>query len=202
LAIEAAIWIYWGFCLIAAILIVTNRQFAQTLLCSDPNPFKNNTSLALSLSWGWITTLLASTIYVLFTIKKEMGSYRLSDLITFSLVNGILEQSMFIFWFLVGCYVGQKLFLKHPIRIFASGYVIYCIYSGLIHVLFWVPVLPSHQPFAPMILILPFMSLFWMWLFWKYQAIVSILAMHVAIDFLTIGHLHFSWFESLSRSNL
>ncbi|MGA7932023.1 MAG: hypothetical protein WCA35_00435, partial [Kovacikia sp.] len=184
------------------ILILANRQFVQTLLSSDSDTSENNTGFALSLSWGWITTLLASIIYVLFTVKKKTGSYRLSDLITFSLINGVFEQSMFILWFLVGCYVGQKLFPKHPICIFISGYFIYCIYSGLIHVFFWVPVLPSHEPFAPMVVILPFMSLFWMWLFWKYQAIFSILFMHVAIDFLTIGHLHFSWFEPYSKSNL
>jgi chlorophyllide a hydrolase len=202
LAIEAAIWIYWGFCLIAAIFILANRQFIKTLLSSDSNTSENYTGFALSLSCGWITTLLVSTIYVLFTVKKEMGFYHLSDLITFSLVNGIVEQLMFIFWFIVGCFFGQKLFLKHPILIFISGYFIYCIYSGLIHVFFWVPVLPSHEPFAPMVVILPFMSLFWMWLFWRYQAIFSILFMHVAIDFLTIGHLHFSWFEPYSKSNL
>jgi hypothetical protein len=51
-----------------------------------------------------------------------------------------------------------------------------------------------------MAFILPFMSLFWMWLFWRYQAIVAIIAMHVAIDFLTVGHLHFPWFESIQLS--
>ena len=39
------------------------------------------------------------------------------------------------------------------------------------------------------------MSLVWMWLAWRYRAIVAIIAMHMAIDFLTAGHLHFTWFE-------
>jgi hypothetical protein len=126
LAIEAAIWIYWGFCLIAATLIMANWQLVQTLLSLDPNISEKNTGFTLSLSLGWIATLLASTVYVLFTVKTEMGSYNLSDLITFSLINGVFEQSMFIFWFLVGCYVGQKLFPKHPIRIF----------FGILHLLY------------------------------------------------------------------
>lgn len=145
---------------------------------------------------GWVSTFIASAIYILFTVKKETGSYQLADLISFSLLNGILEQFMFVFWFLGGCYLAQRKFPKHSIVIFIFGYIGYFMYSGAIHPLFWFQVLPAHEPFMPMAFILPFMSLFWMWLFWRYRAILAIATMHIAIDFLTVGHLHFNWFES------
>jgi chlorophyllide a hydrolase len=198
MAIDTEIWIYWGFCAIATILVVVNHQFVyEVLLSPEVDESRHNSGYKLALGLGWGMTLVASVIYVLFTTKYETGGYQLPDLIAFAIFNGILEQFMFVLWFLAGCYLGCKLFPKHPLRIFVSGYLSYAIYSGLIHVFFWVPVLPSHEPFAPMIAILPFMSVFWMWLLWKYRAVVSIMAMHIAIDFITIGHLHFHWFESI-----
>lgn len=197
MAIETSIWIYWLFCAIATILVISNRKFAYTLLSPalDSPQKERNKTIFLILGWGF--TFLASAIYILFTVKIQPGGYELPGLISFSLLNGILEQYMFVFWFLIGCYLAQKKFPKHSILIFVLGYVGYFLYSGAIHPLFWFQVLPEHEPFLPMAFILPFMSLFWMWLYWRYQAIVAIIAMHIAIDFITVGHLHFSWFEAL-----
>ena len=197
MAIETNIWIYWLFCAIATFLVISNRKFAYSLLSPalDSPEKSQNKTIYLILGWGF--TFLASAIYILFTIKIQPGGYKLPDLISFSLLNGILEQFMFVFWFLIGCYLAQKKFPKHSILIFVLGYVGYFLYSGAIHPLFWFQVLPEHEPFLPMAFILPFMSIFWMWLYWRYQAIVAIIAMHVAIDFITVGHLHFPWFEAL-----
>jgi hypothetical protein len=51
------------------------------------------------------------------------------------------------------------------------------------------------QPALVMPVLLLIMSLVWMWLFWRYRTVVAIMAMHMVIDFLTIGHLNFPWFE-------
>ncbi|PSB04809.1 hypothetical protein [Merismopedia glauca] len=197
MAIETNIWIYWFFCAIATVLVIFNRKFADTLLSPDLNSPQKDQNYKISLILGWVFTLLASAIYILFTAKKETGSYELTDLIGFSFFNGVLEQFMFIFWFLVGCYLAQKKFAKHSMVIFVFGYIGYFLYSGLIHPLFWFQVLPDHEPFMPMAFILPLMSIFWMWLFWRYRAVVAISIMHIVIDFLTVGHLHFPWFESI-----
>lgn len=200
MAIETNIWIYWLFCAIATVLVISNRQFAHTLLSPALDSAEKEQNKTIFLILGWFFTILASLIYISFTVKKETGGYQLSDLISFSFLNGILEQFMFIFWFLLGCYLARQKFPKHSILIFILGYLGYFLYSGAIHPLFWFQVLPEHEPFMPMAFILPFMSLFWMWLFWRYQAVVAIIAMHVAIDFLTVGHLHFPWFESIQVS--
>ncbi len=200
MAIETNIWIYWLFCAIATLLVINNQKFAYTLLSPalDSPQKEQNKTIFLILGWGF--TFLASAIYILFTVKIQPGEYELPDLISFSLLNGILEQYMFVFWFLIGCYLAQKKFHKRSILIFVLGYVGYFLYSGAIHPLFWFQVLPEHEPFLPMAFILPFMSLFWMWLYWRYQAIVAIIVMHIAIDFITVGHLHFPWFEALKLS--
>jgi hypothetical protein len=193
--IEASIWIYWLFCSVATVLVVANRKVWYSLLSPalDSSDAKRGYFITLILSW--VATLLTSAIYVVFTVKEVAGSYQLSDLFLFSVLNGVLEQFMFVFWFLLGCFLGLKQSPNQPIRVFIYGYISYVLYSGLIHPLFWFQVLPEHQLFAPMAAILPFMSLFWMWLLWRYRAIVSIVLMHIVIDFLMIGHLNFAWFE-------
>jgi hypothetical protein len=194
-AIGVPIWIYWGFCLIAAVLVIVNRNQAYDLLSPLLSSFDKKRGYHFYLSLGWGATLLASASYILLTHKFESGSYSLPDLLTFSVLNGILEQFMFIFWFLLGCYAGKIMTPNRPKLIFVSGYIGYALFSGLIHALFWVAVLPSHQPSLLTPVALAGMSLVWMWLFWRYQALVAIIAMHIVIDFLMIGYLHFSWFE-------
>jgi chlorophyllide a hydrolase len=151
-------------------------------------------SLILSGVLVWLTTLLAGAGYVLLTHKYVEGNYRFTDLIAFSFVNGALEQFMFIFWFLLGCYVGKLKVPDSPRLIFTFGYLGYAIFSGLIHAYFWVRVLPSHEPALLMPFALAAMSLSWMWLIWRYQAVTAIITMHVTIDFITVGHLNFPWF--------
>ena len=48
-----------------------------------------------------------------------------------------------------------------------------------------------------MAVLLSAMSFAWMRLFWRYRSLLAIIAMHVVVDLLMIGHLHFTWFERL-----
>jgi chlorophyllide a hydrolase len=196
-AIQITIWIYWLCCLIAASLIIFNKKFVDELLYPQGDDLQQKTGYGLYLLAGWIVTIVTSTAYVLLTKKYTPGDYGISDLVVFSISNGILEQFMFIFWFLLGCYIGKVFAPKSPKIIFISGYSGYAIFSGFIHALFWVSVLPAHKPVTLiMALLLAIMSLIWMWLVWRYRAVVAIMGMHIVIDFLTVGHLNFPWFES------
>jgi hypothetical protein len=197
MAIATSIWIYWLLCLFATILIIANRKFAYKLLSSNLELSHQGKGYTISLILGWITTFMASISYILFTQKYEPGSYEISDLLVFSFSNGVLEQFMFIFWFLLGCYIAKLIVPSNPKLVFACGYISYATFSGFIHALFWMKVLPEHQP---AILIMPpllsIMSLVWMWLIWRYKAFIATITMHIIVDFLMIGHLHFTWFES------
>jgi chlorophyllide a hydrolase len=195
-AIETGIWIYWLFCSIAAIAVIQNRSVAYELLSPEVVALRNLKGYVVFLILGWIITLVAAAAYVVLTYKYETGSYGIPDLLVFSFVNGALEQFMFIFWFLLGCYIGKLKAPDNPKLIFTFGYLGYAIFSGLIHAYFWVRVLPSHEPALIMPFALAAMSLAWMWLVWRYQAVIAIIAMHIVIDFITVGHLNFSWFEA------
>ncbi len=195
MAIELSLWIYWAFCAVAAVLLWANRPFALSLL--SPESGSSRQGYALALGGGWGATLGTAAIYVLFTVKTLEGPYRIQDLAVFSLLNGVLEQLMFVLWFLLGCFLARQWFPDRSLWGFVSGYLSYVIYSGLIHPFFWFAVLPEHEPFLPMVMILPLMSFFWMWLYWRYQDLSGIIGMHVVIDLITVGHLHFSWFESI-----
>jgi hypothetical protein len=196
LAIKTGIWIYWLFCAIATALVIARRDRANGLLSPHSASGQEKKGYHLTLLLGWIVTLLASGTYVLFTVKRDTGHYHFVDLAVFSVLNGILEQFMFIFWFLVGCYIGRQKFQNAPICIFMCGYASNVLYSGLIHSLFWIQVLPKHDLFIAPVFISALMSAIWVWLLWRYRAVISIIAMHIVVDFLSIGHLHFSWFES------
>jgi hypothetical protein len=195
MAIERPIWIYWLVCGLAISLLAINRKQIPLLLSPTMGSPQSRQGYALMLTVGWVASLVAAIAYVLLTRKQVAGFYSLPDLVAFSLLNGVLEQLMFVFWFLLGCWVGSQLGIQVSWKIFGLGFLSNVIYSGAIHALFWVKVLPAHQPALVMPVLLLIMSLAWMWLFWRYRAVVAIIAMHMAIDFLTIGHLHFTWFE-------
>ena len=198
MAIESIVWCYWALCLALTALMISNRKLIYGLLSPASGAVYKGNGYPISLILGWTATLTTAIIYILFTRKYETGPYEIPDLITFSFSNGILEQCMFIFWFLLGCYIGKNFAPNHPRIIFSSGYFVYAIFSGLIHAFFWIQVLPAHKPVsAAMAILLSIMSLLWMWLVWRYRALFSIMAMHITIDFLTIGHLNFHWFESI-----
>lgn len=198
MAIETNIWLYWLTCALAMLIIVFNKPLVYSLLNSKTNFEEKNSNYNILLIAGWIATFIASISYVLFTSKNEVGVYQIPDLLAFSVLNGILEQFMFFFWFLLGCYFAKLWVAKNSIWIFISGYVTYAVFSGFIHALFWMNALPEHQPATGIVVpLLSIMSYIWMWLFWKYKAIVPIILMHILVDIITISHLHYPWFESL-----
>jgi chlorophyllide a hydrolase len=196
--IGTSVWCYWLVCGCATSLLWMNWQHIPSLLGPAFGQCHSRQDYIQTVLVGWVTTLLTAIVYILFTHKQASGGYRFFDLLTFSFLNGVLEQLMFAFCFLVGCWLGCCFDLR-PWQIFGTGFFCFCIYAGLIHGLFWVTVLPSHYivdaigiPFAVLLL----MSFVWMQLLWRHRAITAIITMHIFLDFLTIGHLHFSWFEA------
>ena len=207
MAIEINVWIYWLFCVIAMSLIIIYRtSWTQPLLSQPAATTQTTTQTAtnkgknysIALSLGWLSTVIAAIGYILFIHKYENGNYEIPDVLMFSVSNGILEQFMFVFWLLIGCYLGKLFAPDHPRVIFGLGFTVYAVFSGLIHAFFWTTVLPPHEPVSVwMALVLTVMSFLWMWLFWRHQAILAIISMHIFVDFFMISHLHFTWFEPL-----
>lgn len=204
--IESALWIYWLLCGVAAAVIVAYWQKLPLLLSpaiSDTPPQKTGYISAVSLAWG--ATLLAAVGYILLTRKEIIGPYQLPDLAVFTVLNGVLEQLMFVFWFLAGCLLGRWLGVRSGWKIFVLGFLSYSVYSGFIHGWFWVSILPSHDISEYALVrvgLLLLMSLSWMWVFWRYRAIAAIICMHIFIDFFSIGHLHSTWFDAYQLAAL
>lgn len=207
MALETSLWVYWLLCSLAAVVLVANWPKIPLLLSPALSPTlevesseietAKNRGYFLAVALGWVATLLAAVGYVVLTRKDILGAYQIPDLTVFALLNGSLEQLMFIFWFLLGCAIAKYFRVCSNWKIFGLGFLSYSIYSGFIHGLFWVTVLPSHQAVDVVRLgLLLLMSLSWMWLFWRYKALVAIICMHMVIDFITVGHLHFTWFDS------
>jgi hypothetical protein len=182
--------------LAAASVVVAKQNVVQRLLGPGPQSSSKGNGCRRTLILGWALTLLAAATYVVFTRKNETGVYSVADLLTFAILNGVLEQLMFIFWFLCGCYVARLARPASETLVFVAGYASYFSFSGLIHAFYWVNVLPAHIPVTvPMVLLLAAASLLWMWAFWRYRAVITIIAMHIAMDLVMIGHLHSKWFE-------
>lgn len=193
--IEMPFWIYWVACGLATFVLISQRIFWFGLIDADGKR-QAGKGYAVAVLLGWLTTLVVGVCYVLFTQKLVDGSYSISDLVVFSCLNGSLEQGMFILWFLLGIYLANILKITRSNIRFILGFVSYSVYSGLIHALFWTRFLPDHIPAGAIIVIaLLSMSLAWMWLLWRYRAILSIVIMHIVVDFITVGHLHFHWFD-------
>jgi chlorophyllide a hydrolase len=194
--IEWSIWIYWGLCLVATLTVAAHRRVANGLLWPPSSSATVRRGYRRSLALAWALTVLTAGAYVLLTHKLQTGPYTMADLIAFALLNGVLEQLMFIFWFLAGCWLAKSWRAKRPRAQFFVGYLTFAVYSGLIHAWFWIKVLPPHVPAGAVVVpALSLMSLSWMWLLWRYRAIIAIVAMHVALDFVMVGYLHSHWFE-------
>lgn len=193
LAIETIVWIYWFFCAIAMFLVISNKKFVNASIGANVSSPRFDRNYKISLIFGWIATIIAATCYILFTRKYEAGYYSLLDSFLFSFLNGILSQYLSIFWFLIGCFISRFFAINNSQLVFTSGYISYALFSGAIRAFFWTKVLPHHEPNGIiMFLTISIMSLAWMWLFWRYRAVIPIIAMHFVMDFLTIGYLHFA----------
>ena len=83
MAIETNIWIYWLFCAIAMLLILTNRKLTVPLLSPNFNSPQKDKNYTIALTLGWITTLLAASGYILLTRKYETGAYEIPDLLCY-----------------------------------------------------------------------------------------------------------------------
>jgi chlorophyllide a hydrolase len=196
--IETPVWFYWLACGGAIAILFVKRQQIPSLLSPDltlPQPQKG---FIPALLLSWVATFAAAIAYIVLTQKQAPGSYHIPDLMLFTTFNGVLEQLMFVFWFLLGCWIAHQLKIQSGWKVFGLGFLVYSIYSALIHGLFWVNVLPPHEIMSGIAIrmgLLMVMSCLWMWLVWRYRAFAVTILMHCTIDFLSIGHLHFAWFE-------
>ena len=125
-------------------------------------------------------------------------SLDIASVILFTVGNGIAETFMFYAVFVVGeRLVGFA--TNNSLALFIGGFVFFMVYSGLIHGLFWIELLPEHvnqaSPFKP--LFMPTQILIagsWALSFFWYRDLPSVFVLHGLVDLTMALNVKFSLF--------
>lgn len=116
----------------------------------------------------------------------------------FSVGNGIAETFMFYAVFRLGQSLVGK-FTQNQWAGFLVGFLFFMIYSGLIHGLFWLNILPEHvvqtSPFKPFFMPIQLMiALSWALSFFWYRDLRTVFVLHAIVDLTMIMNVKFSMF--------
>jgi hypothetical protein len=154
-----------------------------------------------------ISVIITVGVQIVYYLKTPDPKRRLSRFtgVVFPVCNGIFETILFILSFDIPaklCFRDLPPVLevgwtwKHILQ-FIVGFTTFCIYSGLIHALFWVKwVFPPHPKGMPprhrksktviqtgqLVPMLTVMSLAWFLLYYIYQDVWIIVACHMIVD--------------------
>uniref|UniRef100_B3EJA0 Abortive infection protein n=1 Tax=Chlorobium phaeobacteroides (strain BS1) TaxID=331678 RepID=B3EJA0_CHLPB len=123
-------------------------------------------------------------------------SLDLASVVLFTVGNGIAETFMFYAFFVLGEKL-MGLLTKNPWALFIAGFVCFMIYSGFIHALFWLDLLPEHvnqaSPLKP--LFMPTQILIagsWALSFFWYRDLPSVFVLHGLVDLTMALNVKFS----------
>ena len=152
-------------------------------------------------------TLLAASLIVV-AINAWVYSHSTTDggrtldwltVLVFSIGNGIAETFMFYALFRLGTTLAGR-FTQNPWALFITGFLCFIIYSGLIHGLFWINILPEHvvqtsvyKPFFMPVQMLIAGS--WALSFFWYRDIRSVIFLHALVDLTMVCNVKFSLFN-------
>jgi membrane protease YdiL (CAAX protease family) len=122
-------------------------------------------------------------------------------LFVFTIGNGIFETLIFLSLLKLG-YTLTKKVTESKWIIFLVGFAIFCIFSGAIHGLFWLKILPKHMSETPAAMQLkpiffPIqigIALSWSFLFFKYRDVWLVIVLHALVDATMVWCVRFSMF--------
>ena len=122
----------------------------------------------------------------------------IASVILFTIGNGIAETFIFYAAFIIGEKLAGMV-AKSPWVLFITGFIFFMVYSGLIHGLFWIDLLPEHvdqsSPYKP--LFMPTQILIagsWALSFFWYRDLPSVFVLHGLVDLTMILNVKFSLF--------
>ncbi len=190
LSVPMMIYAYWAFAFLVGIIF-----FKKEILAFN-HEFDTRR----------ITLLAASLIVV--AINAWVYSHSTTDggrtldwltVLVFSIGNGIAETFMFYALFRLGTTLAGR-FTQNPWALFITGFLCFIIYSGLIHGLFWINILPEHvvqtsvyKPFFMPVQMLIAGS--WALSFFWYRDIRSVIFLHALVDLTMVCNVKFSLFN-------
>ncbi len=190
LSVPMMIYAYWAFAFLVGILF-----FKKDIL-----------SFNREFDTRRVTLLVGSLIVI--AINAWVYSHSTTDggraldwltVLVFSIGNGIAETFMFYAVFRLGIALAGR-FTQSPWVLFIAGFMFFMIYSGLIHGLFWITILPEHvvqtSPYKPFFM--PVQLLIagsWALNFFWYRDIRSVLFLHALVDLTMVWNVKFSLFN-------
>lgn len=183
------IYAYWAIAILIGVLF-----FRKDITAPNP-PFDARRIGLLIFS----VIILALNAYI-YTNSTTDGGRTLDvwSALIFSVGNGIAETFMFYAMFRLG----QTIVGKNNAdgwAGFAVGFLLFMIYSGIIHGLFWLPILPEHvvqtSPFKPFFMPIQLMiALSWALAFFWYRDLRTVFVLHALVDLTMIMNVKFSMF--------
>ncbi len=190
LSVPMMIYAYWAFALLVGFIF-----FKKEILAFNPE-FDTRRIILLALS----LIIIAVNAWVYSHSTTDGG--RLLDIptvITFSIGNGIAETFMFYAVFRLGSALAGR-FTQNPWAIFMTGFFFFMIYSGLIHGLFWLNVLPHHvvqtSPYKPFFMPVQLLiASSWALSFFWYRDIRTVIFLHALVDLTMVCNVKFSLFS-------
>lgn len=183
------IYAYWAIAILIGVLF-----FRKDITAPNP-PFEARRIGLLIFS----VIILALNAYIYSNSTTDGG--RVLDpwsALIFSVGNGIAETFMFYAMFRLGQVLTKKITANQWAG-FALGFLFFMIYSGLIHGLFWLNILPEHvvqtSPFKPFFMPIQLMiALSWALSFFWYRDLRTVFVLHALVDLTMIMNVKFSMF--------
>jgi hypothetical protein len=183
------IYAYWALAIFIGILF-----FRKDVMTSNPDYGPRRIGLII-----FSVIILGLNAYI-YSHSTTDGGRTLDPLsaIIFSVGNGVAETFMFYAMFRLGqTIVGKD--NGDGWAGFAVGFILFMAYSGVIHGLFWLPILPEHvvqtSPFKPFFMPIQLMiALSWALSFFWYRDIRTVFLLHAVVDLTMIMNVKFSMF--------
>lgn len=184
--LDRTVLIYWGCSLIAGMVLLRDWLAAWHVPQTLAQP-----ALVVFL----IVSYAAAQLLYLIVARHDGRPLSWGSTLIFALGNGFFETLAFAAAYRLGAIIGSAVVgLFAPDAASAAGFglglVFFIIYGGLIHGLFWLRILPPHLDDAPLSRrirkIRPIFEvglvLGWSLVFWLYQDIWTVVAIHVLVD--------------------
>ncbi|MBF0586938.1 hypothetical protein INT08_08380 [Prosthecochloris sp. N3] len=189
------IFTYWFIAIAIGLVFFRKETFS----------FNTNFDLRRKILLGASLLIVAFNAFVYSNSTYDGGrSIDLASVIVFAVGNGIAETFMFYFFFVMGEKLAQKLSSDSWQLIpkqteFITAILFFMIYSGFIHGLFWLDLLPEHvnqaSPLKP--LFMPTQILIatsWALSFFWYRDLPSVFVLHGLVDLTMIMNVKFTLF--------
>ncbi|NTW55696.1 MAG: hypothetical protein HGB20_01470 [Chlorobiaceae bacterium] len=184
------IYAYW------AISIVIGFAFFKDDILNFNKDFDTRRKILLLCS----VVILAINAWVYSHSTSDGGRpLNIPTVIVFSIGNGIAETFMFYACFQLGKTLAGKV-TENPWVLFIAGFICFMIYSGIVHGLFWLQILPEHvvqtSPYKP--LFMPVQLLIassWALNFFWYRDIRTVIFLHALVDLTMACSVKFSMFN-------